>query len=172
MRISIPILLWSVALPACSGGSTVSPRPPAAADAAAPPPITTGGPPPVTGPSPEPVSSDAASVPPAADARVPAADAPASTPPSTTGRHAALVWGYGEERPTPSPGDPLMPLDLTMKARLEAKGLIVDPLEDKVSTAADVMGKALIVISNSVDRRNLFDAARKPKFRDVAVPAI
>jgi hypothetical protein len=82
------------------------------------------------------------------------------------------VWGYGEERPTPSPTDPLMPLDLTMKARLEAKGLVVDTLEDKVSTAADVAGKALIVISNSVDRRNLFDAANKPKFRDVTVPAI
>src|SRR4051794_38892780 len=35
-------------------------------------------------------------------------------------RHAALIWGYGEHVATPKPGDPLMPLDLTMKARLEA----------------------------------------------------
>jgi hypothetical protein len=111
---------------------------------------------------------------PVADAS-PQPSAEAGTPAPTPGGgrlHAALVWGYGEERPTPAPTDPLMPLDLTMKARLEAKGLVVDTLEDKASTAADVMGKALIVISNSVDRRNLFDAAKKPKFRDVAVPAV
>jgi hypothetical protein len=99
-------------------------------------------------------------------------DAPPASDGSARGAHAAIVWGYGEERPTPSPTDPLMPLDLTMKARLEAKGLIVDTFEDKASTAADVMGHALVVISNSVDRRNLFDAAKKPKFRDVPVPAI
>jgi len=100
-----------------------------------------------------------------------AADAPSGNGGATKQRHAALVWGYGEERPTPSPSDPLMPLDVTMKARLEAKGLIVDPLEDKVSTVDQVMGKALMVISNSVDRRNLLDNG-KARFRDVPVPAI
>jgi hypothetical protein len=105
------------------------------------------------------------------DSAQPAVDAAGGDGPAARG-HAALVWGYGEERPTPAPTDPLMPLDLTMKARLEAKGLIVDTFEDRMSTAAMVMDKALLVISNSVDRRNLFDPDKKPKFRDVRVPAI
>jgi len=88
------------------------------------------------------------------------------------GRHAALIWAYGEHLPTPKPTDPMQPLDVTMKARLEAKGLIVDAIVDATSTADMVMDKAVIVISNSVDRRKLFDAGGKPKFRDVRVPAI
>jgi hypothetical protein len=88
------------------------------------------------------------------------------------GRHAALIWAYGEHLPTPKPTDPMQPLDVTMKARLEAKGLIVDAIVDATSTAAMMMDKAVIVISNSVDRRKLFDAGGQPKFRDVRVPAI
>jgi hypothetical protein len=88
------------------------------------------------------------------------------------GRHAALIWAYGEHLPTPKPTDPMQPLDVTMKARLEAKGLIVDAIVDATSTADMVKDKAVIVISNSVDRTKLFDAGGKPKFRDVHVPAI
>jgi hypothetical protein len=87
-------------------------------------------------------------------------------------RHAALIWAYGEHLPTPKPTDPMQPLDVTMKARLEAKGLIVDAIVDATATAAMMADKALIVVSNSVDRTKLFEAGNKPKFRDVAVPAI
>lgn len=106
-----------------------------------------------------------------ASAPVDAAAAPTDAA-APTGRHAALIWGYGEHVGTPKAGDPLMPLDLTMKARLEAQGLIVDALIDQESTAEQVLGASVIVISNSVNRNNLFDAAKKPKFRDVPVPAI
>jgi hypothetical protein len=87
-------------------------------------------------------------------------------------RHAALIWGYGEHVATPKPGDPLMPLDLTMKARLEAAGFVVDALIDQLSTAEMVSGAAVVVISNSVNRENLFDAGKKPRFKDVTVPVI
>jgi hypothetical protein len=95
---------------------------------------------------------------------------PGDVPPG--GRHAALIWAYGEHLPTPKPTDPMQPLDVTMKARLEARGLVVDAIVDATSTAEMVMDKAVIVVSNSVDRRKLFDAGGKPKFRDVRVPAI
>jgi len=87
-------------------------------------------------------------------------------------RHAALIWAYGEHSPTPKATDPMQPLDVTMKKRLEAKGLVVDAIVDATATAEMVMDKAIIVVSNSVDRRKLFDAANKPKFRDVRVPAM
>jgi hypothetical protein len=87
-------------------------------------------------------------------------------------RRAALIWAYGEHLPTPKATDPMQPLDVTMKARLEAKGLIVDAIVDATSTAAMMADKALIVISNSVDRRKLIDAGGKPRFRDVRVPVI
>jgi hypothetical protein len=48
----------------------------------------------------------------------------------------------------------------------------VDPILDATVTAAMVMDKAVIVVSNTVDRTHLFDPAGKPKFRDVPVPAI
>jgi hypothetical protein len=86
-------------------------------------------------------------------------------------RHAVLVWGYGEHQPTPAPTAKPMQLDLTMKARLEAKGLVVDLAEDAASKVSDVTGKALLVISSSINRTNLFDAG-KPRFKDVAVPTI
>jgi hypothetical protein len=87
-------------------------------------------------------------------------------------RHAALIWAYGEHLPTPKPTDPMQPLDVTMKARLEARGLIVDPIIDATVTAEMVMDKAVIIVSNSVDRTKLFDPAGKPKFRTVPVPAL
>jgi hypothetical protein len=131
-------------------------------------------------PAPGPSSADASDLDrmdsgaaPDATARPDAAgDTGPSRVPPPGGRHAALIWAYGEHLPTPKPTDPMQPLDVTMKARLEAKGLIVDAIVDATSTAAMVMDKAVIVISNSVDRRKLFDAAGKPKFRDVRVPAI
>jgi hypothetical protein len=102
----------------------------------------------------------------AGDTASPAADAP------QRGRHAALIWAYGEHSPTPKPTDPMQPLDVTMKARLEAKGLIVDAIVDATVTAAMVANEAVIVVSNSVDRTKLFDGGGKPKLRDVQVPAI
>jgi hypothetical protein len=94
---------------------------------------------------------------------------------ATGAKHAVLVWGYGEHLATPKPTDPLEPLDVEMKALLEAKGLIVDLAEDAVSTVAGVTGKALMVISSSVNRLNLTDNGTQngnPRFRDVPVPAI
>jgi hypothetical protein len=87
------------------------------------------------------------------------------------GTEAALVWGYGEHKPTPKPTDPPMPFDMTMKARLEAKGLVVHMLEDAVSRVEDVTGMALLVISSSINRNNLFDG-KEPRFKDVVVPTI
>jgi hypothetical protein len=86
-------------------------------------------------------------------------------------RRAAIVWGYGEHQPTPKPTAKPLGFDLTMKARLEAKGLTVTMLEDAVSTVADVKDLALLVISSSINRTNLFDAG-KPRFKDVTVPTI
>jgi len=111
------------------------------------------------------------------DATIRPADATGDTGPKAGdvapgSRHAALIWAYGEHLPTPKATDPMQPLDVTMKARLEAKGLVVDAIVDATATAAMVMDKAVIVVSNSVDRRKLFDAGGKPKFRDVPVPAI
>jgi hypothetical protein len=174
------LLAACLSVAACSSKGPRAVTPPAGDDAAGDEPDSGAAPVDAAGARPDADSPDAGgqadtavvdlAAPPAADAAAdalpPAGDAPKGA------RHAALIWGYGEERPTPRPTDPLMPLDLTMKSRLEAKGLIVDPLEDAVSSAAAVMDKVLIVISNSVDRRNLFDAAKKPKFRDVRVPAI
>jgi hypothetical protein len=158
-----PAVIGLLVVVSCSGGPSPG-RTRVQPDAAASSSLPDASPPPTDV---ETVQGDAA-----AEASPPAIDAGRDAAAPVGARHAALVWGYGEERPTPKPTDPLMPLDLTMKARLEAKGLIVDTFEDAVSTAAMVMDKAVIVISNSVDRRNLFDAARKPKFRDVPVPAI
>jgi hypothetical protein len=111
----------------------------------------------------------------AADAPAPAdvssADGPRAGDAARGSRHAALIWAYGEHLPTPKPTDPMQPLDVTMKARLEAKGLIVDAIVDATATAAMVMDDALIVVSNSVDRTKLFEGG-KPKFRDVHVPAL
>jgi hypothetical protein len=93
-------------------------------------------------------------------------------PPSDGGAPRALfVWGYGEHDPTPKPTDPPKPLDVTMKARLEAKGLKVDMVVDADSTVADAAGKALVVISSSINRDNLFDN-KEPRFKNVAVPTI
>ncbi len=125
-----------------------------------------GGSPSEAGPEPDAARTDSAAIFDAAGV-----DASLGNDGAGSQRHAALIWGYGEHLPTPSPSDPLMPLDVTMKARLEAKGLIVDTLVDKLSTVDQVAGKALMVISNSVDRRNLLDDG-KARFRDVRVPAI
>jgi hypothetical protein len=95
----------------------------------------------------------------------PGADAPAS------GLHAVLVWGYGEHWPSPLPTATPEPLDVTMKALLEAKGLIVDMMVDKDSTVQNVTGKAVLVISNSVNRANLLDNGQ-PRFKDIKVPAL
>jgi len=90
---------------------------------------------------------------------------------SNGGKHAVIVWGYGEHLPTPKPTDPPLAFDMTMKARLEAKGLTVEMAEDASSTVAGVVGKALLVISSSINRNNLFDNM-KPRFKDVPVPTI
>src|SRR5262249_45279834 len=93
-------------------------------------------------------------------------------PPADGGPARALfVWGYGEHDPTPKPTDPPKPLDVTMKARLQAKGLLVDMVVDAQSTVADAAGKALVVISSSINRDNLFDN-QQPRFKDVPVPTI
>lgn len=96
----------------------------------------------------------------------------ASSPPVDGGSHrAVLVWGYGEHLPTPKPTDPPMPLDVTMKARLQAKGFTVDMIVDQLSTVGDVTGKALLVISSSINRDNLLDN-KEARFKSVAVPTI
>jgi hypothetical protein len=100
------------------------------------------------------------------------AGGPAATDARVTGRHALLVWGYGEHDPTPKATDPPKAFDLTMKGRLEARGLVVDMRVDALSTVADADGKAVVVISSSINRDNLFDAAKKPRFKDIAVPTI
>jgi hypothetical protein len=97
---------------------------------------------------------------------------PEAAPPTDAGSsHALFVWGYGEHLPTPKSTDPPLALDVTMKARLESKGLTVDMVVDAESTVADAMGKALVVISSSINRDNLFDN-KLPRFKDVAVPTI
>jgi hypothetical protein len=106
------------------------------------------------------------------DSALPADTAEVADGGSRHGR-AAIVWGYGEHSPTPKPTDPPKAFDLTMKARLEAKGLKVDMLEDAVSKVEDVVGKVdLLVISSSINRDNLFDATKKARFKDVPVPTI
>jgi hypothetical protein len=105
------------------------------------------------------------------DGEAPPPDAAGPGDAAVGNRHAVIVWGYGEHKPTPKPTDPPMGFDMTMKGRLEAKGLIVDMAEDAVSKVADVTGKALLVISSSINRDNLFDGG-KPRFKDVAVPTI
>jgi hypothetical protein len=103
------------------------------------------------------------------------ADASPAPDGSLTGQHAVLIWGYGEHLPTPKPTDPLEPLDVDMKALLEAKGLTVDLAVDLASTVADVTGKALFVISSSVNRNNLTSDGTQngvPRFKDVPVPGI
>jgi hypothetical protein len=90
------------------------------------------------------------------------------------GRHgrATIVWGYGEHSPTPKPTDPPKGFDLQMKARLEARGLMVDMVVDALSTVAAVTDKIdVLVISSSINRTNLFDGG-KARFKDVAIPTI
>jgi hypothetical protein len=85
-----------------------------------------------------------------------------------------FVWGHGEHLPTPKATDPLMRLDVDMKALLEAKGLIVDLVVDATSQVGDVVGKSLLVISSSVNRNNLTSDGTQnglPRFKDAAVPA-
>jgi len=118
--------------------------------------------------------AEADDVAPAPDsAPAPDVSAPADAAVSTTkhGR-ATIVWGYGEHSPTPKPTDPPKAFDLAMKARLEAKGLMVDMVVDALSTVAAVTDKIdLLVISSSINRTNLFDGA-KARFKDVAIPTI
>ena len=102
---------------------------------------------------------------------VDAAALPDNAPATGDKPHALLVWGYGEHSPTPKASDPPKAFDLTMKSRLEAKGLVVDLAVDASSSLAQINGKALLVISSSVNRTNLFDAG-KPRFKDVAIPTI
>jgi hypothetical protein len=108
----------------------------------------------------------------APDAEVPPqADAGAPGGPHPAGNHALIVWGYGEHSPTPNATDPPKAFDLTMKSRLEAKGLVVDMRVDGLSKVEDAAGKAIVVISSSINRTNLFDGA-KPRFKDIPVPTI
>jgi hypothetical protein len=90
---------------------------------------------------------------------------------SATAQHAVLIWGYGEHWPSPAPTDTPEPFDMTMKALLEAKGLVVDLVVDKDSTVQFVDGKALFIISNSVNRANLFDNGQ-PRFKNIKVPGL
>jgi hypothetical protein len=117
------------------------------------------------------VGADAGETPPAeagpADAVSPPLDA-SSVP---LNKHAVLIWGYGEHWPSPMPNQTPEPFDVTMKNLLEAKGLVVDLMVDKDSTVAAVQGKALFIISNSVNRANLFDNGQ-PRFKNIAVPGL
>jgi hypothetical protein len=104
-----------------------------------------------------------------------ASDTPVDSSPvgeaAATGQHAVLIWGYGEHWPSPAPTDKPEPFDMTMKALLEAKGLVVDLVVDKDSTVQFVDGKALFIISNSVNRANLFDNGQ-PRFKNIKVPGL
>jgi hypothetical protein len=96
----------------------------------------------------------------------------ATTPPIDGGSHRAVfIWGSGEHLPTPTPTDTPMALDVTMKARLQAKGFTVDMIVDQLSKVDDVTGKALLVISSSINRDNLLDN-KVARFKNVAVPTI
>jgi hypothetical protein len=90
---------------------------------------------------------------------------------AATGQHAVLIWGYGEHWPSPAATDTPEPFDMTMKALLEAKGLVVDLVVDKDSTVQFVDGKALFIISNSVNRANLLDNGQ-PRFKNIKVPGL
>jgi hypothetical protein len=87
------------------------------------------------------------------------------------GQHAVLIWGYGEHWPSPPATATPEPFDVTMKSLLEAKGLTVDLVVDKESTVDFVQGKALFIISNSVNRANLFDDGQ-PRFKNIKVPGL
>jgi hypothetical protein len=80
------------------------------------------------------------------------------------GQQAILVWGHGEHGATTGPP---AALDMDLSGLLTAKGLKVVMVRDAMSSAADATGKALVVISSSVDR-----ALVTGKYKDVAVPAI
>jgi hypothetical protein len=81
------------------------------------------------------------------------------------GRQVAYVYGHGEHSATPN-GPPLA-LDTDMMGLLTAKGLKVVMVKDAMSSADDATGKALLVISSSVDR-----ALVAGKYKDVTIPAI
>jgi hypothetical protein len=59
------------------------------------------------------------------------------------------------------------PEDVTMQMQLQSKGLTVEMVQDSKATPATVMGKAIFVVSSSVNRANVM-----PSIKDVAVPAI
>src|SRR5579859_6946782 len=107
----------------------------------------------------------------AVDAGADAPAAPDGSPPMGNGLHAVLVWGYGEHWPSPTPDQMPEPFDVTMQKMLEARGMVVDLRVDKDSTVADATGKALIIISNSVNRANLFDNGQ-PRFKNIKVPVL
>ncbi len=61
----------------------------------------------------------------------------------------------------------LAPIDVVVRARMEAAGLAVVAIDDTASTTADAMGRALVFISSSV-----LSAQVLAKFVGVAVPTI
>jgi hypothetical protein len=93
-----------------------------------------------------------------------------ATPPSnhdagaSTGGEAVLVWGHGEHGATTGPPNAM---DMDFTTLLMAKGLKVTMVRDTMSAASDATGKALLVISSSVDRAQVMG-----KYKDVTVPAI
>jgi hypothetical protein len=79
-----------------------------------------------------------------------------------------IIWGVGEH-PTPAMMANPMPAaeDVTMQMQLQASGLTVTMVQDSMAMPATVMGKAIFVVSSSVNRANVM-----PSLKDVAVPAI
>jgi hypothetical protein len=109
----------------------------------------------------------------AGDAAVTSHDgaAPPTPPAMGAGKTILFVWGYGEHKiPGPKPGDPLMQLDATMKMRLESRGFKVELAIDELSKESDAAGKALLIISSSVNRTKLFDGGA-PRFKSAPIPA-
>jgi hypothetical protein len=81
------------------------------------------------------------------------ASAPVPGDASATGQHAVLIWGYGEHLATPAPTAPLEPLDVQMKALLEAKGFVVDLAEDKISPSSSFRRASTASISRPMEPR-------------------
>jgi hypothetical protein len=94
------------------------------------------------------------------DAAAPLPDGPSGG----MGQGAVLVWGHGEHG---AANGPPIALDVDLMALLTTKGLKVEMVRDAMAAATDATGKALVVISSSVDRALVLG-----KYKDVTVPAI
>jgi hypothetical protein len=79
-----------------------------------------------------------------------------------------IIWGVGEHPTAAMMANPMPAAeDTTMQTQLQAKGLTVDMVQDSKATPAAVMGKAIFIVSSSVNRAGVMASLEA-----VAVPAI